>query len=128
MIYGGVDDSTIGCFLLNMLEKYPEILVPSQRYCIVWDNARIHHSKKLKTLRSYLKIFFLPPYSPFLNPIEETFGLIKFHYRKNILKNNLNLSKNIVDSVKLLEERHFHAFYYHSLCFFNNCFDNLHIL
>ena len=82
MIYGGVDGSTIGCFLLKMLEKYPEILIPSHRYCIVCDNAQIHHAKKLKTLRSYLKIFFLAPYSPFLNPIEETFGLMKFIIEK----------------------------------------------
>ena len=69
------------CNLLFFSSTSYKILNPSYRYCLVFDNAKIHHAKKLKTLRSYLKIFFLPPYSPFLNPIKEIYGLTKLHYR-----------------------------------------------
>ena len=65
---------------------------------MVCDNAKIHHAKKLKTLRSYLKVFFLAPYSPFLNPIEEVFALVKFNYKKSLLKNDLRLEINIKDA------------------------------
>ena len=61
---------------------------PELKYCIVMDNAPIHHAKKLRTLFSYLKIFFLAPYSPFTNPIEEVFGLAKYYYRRGILSSN----------------------------------------
>ena len=107
------------------MKKYPEILDPQQRYCLVCDNATIHHVKKLKTLRSFLKIFFLAPYSPFLNPIEETFALVKFNYRRSLLKNDLKLEINIKDAFKQVLERHYYAFYYHTVCFFNDCMNSL---
>lgn len=42
----------------------------------VMDNARIHHYKGLKELIDELKlnVLYLPPYSPFLNPIENVFS------------------------------------------------------
>ena len=64
------------------------------------DNATIHKSKKLKTLLDSLPIFYLAPYSPFMNAIEEAFGLTKFHYRKQIAGNWINLEKNIVKAFK----------------------------
>lgn len=52
------------------------------------DNAGIHKAKKLKTFLSYLTVHYIAPYSLFNNPIEEVFGLVKFHYRKLLCKNN----------------------------------------
>jgi len=41
---------------------------------LVLDNARYHHAKKLKdyieSIKDRLELFFLPPYSPEINPIE----------------------------------------------------------
>ena len=54
MIHGGVNGSTFGCFLLNLLKVYPEILDPSKRYCLLFNNATIHKSKKLKKLLEYM--------------------------------------------------------------------------
>ena len=87
LVHGGVDGSTFGCFLLHLLRLYPDILNPTKRYCFVLDNATIHHAKKLKNLLSNLKIFYLAPYSPFNNPIEEVFAITKFYYRRMLLKN-----------------------------------------
>ena len=47
------------------------------------DNAKIHHSKILHPLLSRINIFYGPPYSPFIDMIEECFGLIKHYIRKS---------------------------------------------
>jgi len=50
---------------------------------LVLDNARIHHAEQLEALWPELKerdgidVLFLPPYSPFLNPIEYAFNKMR---------------------------------------------------
>ena len=43
------------------------------------DNARIHHYSGVKELIAslQLKVVYLPPYSPFLNPIKNIFSVWK---------------------------------------------------
>ena len=98
-VEGGVNASTFGAFICQLIEVYPQILNPRTKMCIVLDNARIHHAKILKTLRSFIKILFLAPYSPFLTPIEEFFGLTKHYYRKMILTNSDALDKNALKAL-----------------------------
>jgi len=49
------------------------------RFMIILDNARYHHAKLLapflRKYRQVLKLSFLPPYSPELNPIERVWKL-----------------------------------------------------
>jgi transposase len=47
------------------------------------DNAQIHKANILKETFSKLNIFSNAPYSPFLNPIEEFFAILKARVRKN---------------------------------------------
>jgi transposase len=49
------------------------------------DNASFHHSEGVREmcLRAGVKLVFLPPYSPDLNPIEEFFGDLKRFIRRN---------------------------------------------
>lgn len=52
------------------------------------NNCRIHHSRfviEAITDRGY-KPLFMPPYSPFLNPIEECRSKIKKKYQKEPIK------------------------------------------
>lgn len=54
------------------------------RLVVVMDNASFHKSKEMRahvaTLeRRGLTVYYLPPYSPKLNPIERVFGDIKHH-------------------------------------------------
>ena len=44
------------------------------------DNACIHHTRDvLQTLEGFgVLVYFLPPYSPDLNPIEEAFSKVKY--------------------------------------------------
>lgn len=50
---------------------------------LIVDNARIHWSKKVRAYceSHYIKLIYLPPYSPELNPIEFLWKRIKKVYR-----------------------------------------------
>lgn len=52
-----------------------------KRMVIILDNARYHHARLLKAFlrknRRRLRLLFLPPYSPQLNPIERVWKLTR---------------------------------------------------
>ncbi len=52
---------------------------------ILLDNVSFHHSKIIKNyaLSKHWNLLYIPPYSPWFNPIENVFSVIKNHYRKN---------------------------------------------
>ena len=53
---------------------------------LVLDNARYHHASLLAPFleqhQSFLRLDFLPPYSPDLNPIEQLWSKVKAYLRK----------------------------------------------
>lgn len=58
--------------------------LPDKPLVVVLDNASMHRGKVMTAARTALKhekiyLYFLPPYSPTLNPIEAVFGGIKAH-------------------------------------------------
>ena len=65
---------------------------------IVMDNATFHCKSRLyelcKNANKNLKLIFLPPYSPDLNPIEKYWATLKKNLKK-IAKNNNNLEESI---------------------------------
>jgi len=64
-------------FLLDLFLKIPRNSV------IILDNCRIHHAENLEVTWTMAKVsfgidkFYLSPYSPFLNPIEYGFNVLK---------------------------------------------------
>lgn len=58
---------------------------PEPRSVIVMDNASFHHSDRLKEMctDAGVKLIYLPPYSPDLNPIEEFFSELKAFIRRH---------------------------------------------
>ena len=55
-----------------------------ENHVLILDNARPHHARKV---REYLadhpiRILFLPPYSPHMNPIEKLWATIKQQWRQ----------------------------------------------
>ncbi|KAF7376787.1 DDE-3 domain-containing protein [Mycena sanguinolenta] len=58
---------------------------PGPASILVMDNARIHHGEKVQELcdRFGVRLIYLPPYSPDLNPIEEAFSKIKSWIHRN---------------------------------------------
>ncbi|KAI4853486.1 hypothetical protein E4T44_00807, partial [Aureobasidium sp. EXF-8845] len=55
---------------------------PGRRSIIIMDNCSTHHSDKLCG-QFGVKLLYLQPYSPHLNPIEQTFRLLKHWLRKH---------------------------------------------
>ncbi len=77
--------STNGEFFLHWFEKnlLPEV---PHGYTIIMDNATFHPKEKLKMLAELVgvKLLFLPPYSPDLNPIEKSWANLKCWLRDNL--------------------------------------------
>ena len=67
---------------------------------IVMDNATFHCKSRLyelcKNANKNLKLIFLPPYSPNLNPIEKYWVTLKKNLKK-ITKNNKSLEESIYE-------------------------------
>lgn len=75
-------------------EWFEKHLIPklSQDAVIVMDNASFHRKKRLHEIaeRYKIKIIFLPPYSPELNPIEHF-----WHWLKKKICDLLKFSRNL---------------------------------
>lgn len=57
---------------------------PQANSVLVMDNARIHHGGRIAEMAAEkgIRIIYLPPYSPDLNPIEKAFSVLKSHFRR----------------------------------------------
>ena len=62
-----------------------------KRMIVIYDNASIHKTKKVRVIMKKLKwvVFTIPPYSPELNQKEHTFGILKVR----ISKRNFNIKE-----------------------------------
>jgi transposase len=90
---------------------------------LVMDNAPIHPPLKIRELiesRDY-RCLYLPPYSPFLNPIEEFWSKVKAGIRRNALSATDILSDRICDSVQKVSRSDCQAWIRHSLSSFARC-------
>lgn len=56
---------------------------PEPKSVLVMDNASFHHSESIAQMcaEAGVKLVYLPPYSPDLNPIEEFFAEFKSFYQ-----------------------------------------------
>ena len=70
---------------------------------LLMDNIRFHHNKEVKNYLSSIgvDILYTPPYSPWFNPIELCFSVVKRQY---------NISQNIDDSFDSVKQSSFLAF------------------
>ncbi len=86
-----------------VFEQYVEkILIPqlTKGRIIVIDNASFHKSAKIKNLMraAGIKLIYLPPYSPDLNPIEHYWHKIKNSIRK-LMRNSKLLLENAMEQI-----------------------------
>jgi transposase len=105
---GSTDASIFEDFIEQLLQhcgRWPE-----PKSVLIMDNASFHHTEQVKDLCSAagVKLVYLPPYSPDLNPIEEFFaelkGFIKRHCRDHASQNFGDFLEWCVDVVGAQEE------------------------
>lgn len=80
---GSTDASIFEDFVQEFLHhcgKWPE-----PKSVLIMDNASFHHSETIEQMCSQagVKLVYLPPYSPDLNPIEELFAELKAFIRRH---------------------------------------------
>jgi len=82
-IYFNFIDSTI---------KQLKMLNPTNIYVFIFDNVAFHKNIKILDLikDNNYKYYFIPPYSPNLNPIENIFGILKNEINKDIINSFMN--------------------------------------
>lgn len=104
--------------VMNILDKHDK-----KGMFIVMDNCRIHHSRFVVDLihaRGY-KPLFMPPYSPFLNPIEECWSKIKQNIRRNPLKRGDELTPRIAEACKTVTVEDCQGWIRHAETYWDRC-------
>ena len=69
-----------------------------------------HFSHDLFHLIKMLNFFYSPPYSPFLNPIEEFFGVLKHYISRTVNDTRIQLLTSLHKAVKEISEKSFVGF------------------
>lgn len=77
-IYWVAGSHMIRCSNVTFLDELNQVCrADGMTYVIVWDNVRFHHAQMVQAwfqAHPQFTTLYLPPYSPFLNPIEEFFS------------------------------------------------------
>lgn len=99
-IMGGVNRSAF-CAFLKSLDLEPSAV-------LLLDNASIHKGEAVRSVcaEKGITLLYVPPYSPWFNPIELCFSIVKRRYPK---------TSDIASSFDYLDARHFTSFFKHSL-------------
>jgi transposase len=73
----------------------------------VWDNLSVHKTRAVQTLfeKAKVKLLFLPPYSPDLNPIEMCWSKLKTFLRATTAGTYEKLSEAISAAIKQITAR-----------------------
>ena len=80
-------------FIRDMMIKLKNNFI-DQKFIIIMDNARIHRISSLQKIfdedefKNQFQFKMLPPYSPFLNPIERVFSQIKANIKSYLRMHN----------------------------------------
>lgn len=115
----GVNAEDFRSFLLDLAKKAP------LKSLFILDNCRIHHSEKLDALWLMLnKTFgieavYLPPYSPFLNPIEYMFNFLKTGVSSSQFFNPADLKRVIEQRIPSVSSEIANEFYLKSLQYYH---------
>lgn len=118
VVGSGVNAETFQSFLLNLVE----ILGTDEEFIIVMDNVRFHHSNPTFYENYPYQIKYLPRYSPFLNPCEETFSKIKNSIRDASVPNGTDeLIRRMITGCNSVSETDLSNFVNHVESFFQMC-------
>ncbi len=75
------------------LEKHLLTTLDKEKDVLIMDNMRSHHAKAVQAVlaSSGVKVLFLPPYSPDLNPIERLWSKLKAILRREKVRSAQDL-------------------------------------
>jgi transposase len=85
-VNGNVSGEIFSQFIeLNLLPHLLPFNGSNPNSIVVQDNASVHYHERVRELINSVGVLllFLPPYSPDLNPIEETFSAVKSFLKAN---------------------------------------------
>ncbi len=119
--------SDFHAFLTEFLKNNQDIYDHLDDYVFVMDNSPIHKHSDHMQFRESLQIIYLPPYSPFLNPIEELFSQWKRIFREKSCKGLKEVLNSIHSSFKEINYSLIPKVYSHSLSFYSKCLKRLPI-
>ncbi|KAG2217216.1 hypothetical protein INT45_013961 [Circinella minor] len=90
---------------------------------LVMDNAAIHKTPEVREAvkKQGFEILYLPPYSPFLNPIEEFWSKLKAGVKRHLLTTDDTLLPRIIDSANQITTQDCQGWIRHSLSFVPRC-------
>lgn len=114
-----------------MVQLISDILLKGiKNVLFVMDNAPVHNKTNLIDLANSEghQILFLPPYSPFLNPIENVFHQWKSIVRKNNPKSHQELVKLMEEAPNEISSTQLNSYVRHSKKYFLKCLNKEPIL
>ena len=93
------------------------------------DNVRFHHSQGIRESieAAEHRLVYLPPYSPFLNPIEEVFSKWKGRVKALNCRNEDDLYAKIHSSSTCITQENCEAYYRHMMSFIVKCLQGIEI-
>ena len=102
LIFDGFDSDTFVYYLKWLIGKFRK----RKKLVLILDNSSSHKSNKVaefvKKHKKRLELFFLPPYSPELNPVERVWKNLRYRVTHNTFFENLETLENAV--VEYLKE------------------------
>lgn len=95
--YEGQNSLTFKHFLKNLFEK----LNKKKKYLLILDNAGFHKTQCIKSIfeeySKRIKVEYIPPYSPELNPIETCWKVTKNNVTKSQYFENIEQMQNALE-------------------------------
>ena len=95
--------SSMKAFSTTTFSSFFEDLIKNKLHerhkTIIMDNIAFHKSERVKAIAHKHKrnIIFIPPYSPFCNPIEEVFSIMKRRFYNSYMQ---NFETRIIDAIE----------------------------
>lgn len=90
---GNVDGNRFDEYITHLVDNI-HTNHPLTNYCLIMDNAPVHRKATIQAILdapqygNMITLLMLPPYSPFLNPIESVFSSIKAHVKEYLRFHN----------------------------------------
>lgn len=86
-----INSTSVCSFLKNLSQQLNSPLI------LIWDRFLAHRAKKVQALihnNSNMQSFFLPPYAPELNPVENVWGYMKMNPLANNAREDIDSLAN----------------------------------